>query len=783
MAEQINPTKGAVPAATPGVPEFQRQVDDNHQISVPSYGRAFEEYALSSNMLGAFGAKLAQESSNAIADYWGTQKGKDPQGDLLPSITDFDKRVANSYMSQAQATLGLQIQDLMNKGSEELATANQVTPGMIANYNASMKQGIAQIMEAAPTPIKAGMENQYNAQLMQKSHELNLKMISHNKAQANEQAASYTKQQMKSLYDSQFTDNPDTGESIYSNIVENNARRRAAGSITASEEKTSNDSAKMTYLAGKYGRAAQEAYQNGTLPQFLKDFVEKPIDSPVPGEKPIGQSDKENLAKLVMSHVNQYSAFEAQDKSLTLSQGNLAIAQGSVTPDMIQQMREELPQTDFNNWYAKLITTENKRSTAEQKSQELDHDWGTERMAYHQSDEINKGFLRKTSALMERKPDLTPLQAQTIIANSAGVAIPAFNKQLNNDMTSGNPQRMQDSGAAFRALYANNANLVSGVSDEAQQVDAAFHDALSRGQPADVAAQNAIDTIYNADPKELEAINQGWKAFQKDKSLNDPTGRTKFANNLINKPWFSEVQNLTGVQNSVMGIFERNWKAQKGNTSAAKELTERQIKSTYGMSKINGREQYMFMPPEQATGLGEEGVPFMAEEIKQQLAKQFEFGKEAFYKGDTNVHYQVENTKFGELPKITQVSRDVHGNISNKILDMEIVAGPEMGSYQQDNQEMISGYDIRLHDGKYYQSFNGAAFAGHIRPYYRPNKTYLNEQIIKNKTLMQQEALPQMQAIINAGVGKQKLTTGLSQAIGGGAVATFIAKQRMKNES
>ena len=91
---------------------------------------AMTQLASSSTLLGDIGVKMAQNASQTYQQLRGIEAGKQPSGNLLPPITDADKAFVEGYSAQAEQTLGLQAQQLLQKGQLELNKNYQLSTAL-----------------------------------------------------------------------------------------------------------------------------------------------------------------------------------------------------------------------------------------------------------------------------------------------------------------------------------------------------------------------------------------------------------------------------------------------------------------------------------------------------------------------------------------------------------------------------------------------------------------------------------------------------------------------------
>jgi hypothetical protein len=162
---------------------------------------AMTQIASSSTLLGDIGVKMAQNASQTYQQLRGIEAGKQPSGNLLPPITEADKAFVEGYSAQAEQTLGLQAQQLLQKGQLDLNRSYQLSNSSIQSYSKNMQQGLQQIIEQAPYTIRSKLANQYTAKLEQNVYGLNNQLIGQQKRQEKENSDLYLANQAKNITD------------------------------------------------------------------------------------------------------------------------------------------------------------------------------------------------------------------------------------------------------------------------------------------------------------------------------------------------------------------------------------------------------------------------------------------------------------------------------------------------------------------------------------------------------------------------------------------------------
>src|ERR1700733_9208933 len=156
-------------------PPIARHV--NAEISrIPKFQSAYNNYGEQTNWMSSIGSSIASKASNEIATKLGGDLGKNPQGNLAPSLTNFDKQLQQSYVTQAQSTIGIEAQKLITKSNLELTQAERLDPDMIAKSQQSTLQGLDKIFSMAPSSIRPQLEEHYSSVMINQNEHLINKM-------------------------------------------------------------------------------------------------------------------------------------------------------------------------------------------------------------------------------------------------------------------------------------------------------------------------------------------------------------------------------------------------------------------------------------------------------------------------------------------------------------------------------------------------------------------------------------------------------------------------------
>src|ERR1700751_3989563 len=161
------------------IPVLGRQTEAQ-VTSEPDVQSGFDQLAASQNNLSAIGAQVAQSASNQTTAVLGNISCNNPHVDLTPPLTDFDKNFTQNYQAQAQATLGLQGQKLLDDAHVAMSKPPRLTPELIAQTQNQLQSGLSKIADQAPTAIKGSLQNTFNSQILDQTMQYQTKMIQDN---------------------------------------------------------------------------------------------------------------------------------------------------------------------------------------------------------------------------------------------------------------------------------------------------------------------------------------------------------------------------------------------------------------------------------------------------------------------------------------------------------------------------------------------------------------------------------------------------------------------------
>lgn len=621
------------------LPQYTRETNIESSSSVPDFGNATRYLGSVSNGLGGIGAQVAQSASQQMAVKLGYESGKNPRGDLLPPINDFDKTYAQAYQQQAQATLSLQANKLMMDSQVELAKATRLTPDLIARTNNQVAQGLQTIMQQAPTAIKTQLGYSLGSQLQNQNANLQIKMIGqqkedqtnlihagidnnlHNAANlaiaGNQEAADKLVQQTKALAQS----------GVNSRLITPESAQVAARSIQ--------DAAKN----GKYINQALTARSENKLEEFYKDFAtKKPADLTYEEWAKTGSS--------MASYVGVLDNLKRQDENLRVAQFNTSMAQDvtGITGSMIQDLKENVSPIQFEQAHLSYIRSLKAYQKAEGESNALVQTFNDpEAFARATEKQKNQAFDTMVMGYQKQREDkgipITRDEAEVQIAASAGGSVPVFTNSLNNKLASQNPVQIESAIQQIHQInQMNSGNALMGLSTSSEAV-AAKYAALRDSMDPNEAAKLAHETVYNKDP-ETETINeQKWTHYLSNNKSSGQTNDT-FALKQVGLN-SSKMISPTVYGNDILNEYKTYYTLLNGDQVAAKKMLQQSVNKNYGETLINGRSEITKHPIEKVLNLPHDSIGVIQQDIYEQLDSHLKENKSAYDSGHVNEYWEL----------------------------------------------------------------------------------------------------------------------------------------------
>lgn len=638
------------------LPEYNRLISS--EVShIPDYQSAVSNYASATNWMSAVGSEVAARASNALAIRLGTESGKNPTKDHLGlSLTEFDKVYEQSYTTQAQATLGLQAQTLISKSNLEVAASPNINADMISKSQKQVALGLQRILSLAPDSVKGQMESHYGSIMLQQNEHLVSRMLKQQQEDRRNTLDLSTKvnnQNAFSLALSGAGGVDDDGNSK-SGLLAVKATEYAYQSAietrdaTPLEAKVAIDSARQSYLSGKYARLAEMAETLNKLPEFYKELS----DSENVNTKDITTADRQAVVNNVVEHMNARASLRMQDQQLKMSQFQVQLAENpdAITGAEFAQLQSQLTPIQSQKVKLDFVQALNRRKADNQQSNVLISDWGNSELHARAGDKVQNQTFDKlvdkviTSNNESGKMPISHDEAQIQVAASAGASIPVFTKSLQNKLSSGNPIQMEAAAQQMHALYQMNAgHALSGLTEKDKAMYGAIETLRSSLDPTE-AAREATNKIYNQDPVMFKANQQKWSDYLSVQTKGG-ISLTDFAFSQFgyNKKDFLNTSVAQVYGTDILEKYATYYQLLSGDEVTAKSVTQRYVDENYGNTGINGGSNKTLHPLEKVLGYSDTNiVPHIQQDVINQLNTHFMPIKEAYDKGTMNEYWTTE---------------------------------------------------------------------------------------------------------------------------------------------
>lgn len=607
---------------------------------VPDFQGAVSSYAQNTNWMSAAGSQVAQRASTAIAKELGNDLGKNPQGDIGPAITDFDKTMQESYQTQAQATLGLQANKLINDTNMEMAKAPRITPELIEKANQNVSIGLQSIFKYAPTEIRPHLEYAYGSQQINQIGDLTSRMIREQRQdrKANTAYASDVNAQNAHAF-AMKGDFKAADASVEATRKANNADV-AAGISDKETAKTNIDTARQSALSGRATYEYEKARAENKGEKYLADLANKKPDYLTDQDYPV-------VVNNLLTYVNQQNNLRREDANLARAKFNVSLANDplGITQGQINELKDHLDPLQFeeaNLAYIKSIKELQKKNDGVAKALAGYTDINT---FPQQTTENKNGAWEQTYKSILQRPEniasgMTEDTAKLYAASAAPVAIPAYTAELKAKLSTPIPENLEAAGQAVNYMASHNMMpKLDGIQPE-QFVMAEKYSQLRQVMPPIEAAQKAYEAVYSKSKEQREANKDALAQYYKTAKLKN---ENIFAvmKRIVQTPDNLKIRNLPGYMKKVNSLFETYFDVTNGDEAMASELTKRTIDSQYGNSSINGEPELFFHPIENIPGIPPDATGAIQADIVDQANLKFQQDKAFFDNGKADFWYEA----------------------------------------------------------------------------------------------------------------------------------------------
>lgn len=621
------------------IPVLDRQASLKTTGATPNFQKAFADLGESQNNLSAIGAKVAQSASNQMAQKLGYESGKNPHGDLFPSVTEFDKNFADSYHQQANATLSLQAQKLLDDTQIELAKAPRLSDGMIQNANAQLAKGLSKLTEMAPTAIKGKLEASFASSMLDLNKHNQLKLVSEQREDQKNNLKNAISLNQQKAYELGMNGDYKGAQAAHESAIHMADNALANRFISPEEHREIKETARQNQLNGEYVNKYMQALQEGKGAEFEKEYAKGP-------KKGMTYKEWITTGHAIVNQDNFMSRLRAESENAEIAKfkTRLELGASTITPSEIQSVMSnisnETTKEELHLLYLKKLTSQNK-SQAE-VDEILKNPLNTKVLATASTENLNKAWENSVNNRMQRAEKegapISRADAEVEAAQSFGRAIPAFTNGINLKMSSQNPDLIEEGGRQIHALQeAGAGQALNGVTKESKAMYAGFK-AIRNSIDPNKAAQILHNNVYNQDETMQKANDEKWTLRLKK----IPKGQTPdiFALKLTGlNP--DKMLNATVYGNDILREYQEYFTMLNGDDLTAQQLVKDSVKQNYGETFINGQPQTVYHPIEKVLNLPENAIPVVHLDIIEQMEPQLAKVKKEYEEGKVNEYWEI----------------------------------------------------------------------------------------------------------------------------------------------
>jgi len=607
----------------PKIPVFEREEKVQPQ-PVPDVQSAYLQLAGSDNLMSTIGAKVAQSSSNALASQLGYEAGKNPHGNLSPSLTEFDKNFTESYNTQAHATLALQGQKLLDDSYIKLGKYPRLTPDIIAATNKEVQTGLTRIAQNAPVAVKTQLESNFSSKLLQQNTQYQEKMIREQREDQKNTTLNALEMNVKNILELSKNGNIKGAGDLVETVKKLSASGYNDRSLTPQEARVAIETAEQTKINGLAINEAIKAESVGKLGEYEKNL----IDRKIPGTEKLTNQQLDAAGKAVNDEMAFRERLRSQQEIIDSRQmlNRIATNVGMITPQEFLDFKNKVSPDRYEQVKFHYIQALKKGQSDKLTQDRLIKNWGNaEAHANAKPDLQNKSFNTLVDSIetdaKNNGKSISHDEAQDQAAASAGATIPLFTDILKKKLNSGNPMQMESALLQMHELKAMKAgHALSGLNDEDKAI-AAMYEVNRTSKDPITAAKDTIENIKNQDSDIMKMVNEKWvKNISSQNNKGNTNDTIAFNVAGFKAKDFINPTIATAYAASIFSKYQSYYQTLKGDDDLAKKLTKEWANENYAESRINGVRETTYHPLESILGFDSfDGVPAIHKDVVRQF--------------------------------------------------------------------------------------------------------------------------------------------------------------------
>ncbi|ENN8375167.1 hypothetical protein ACAX46_000533 [Providencia rettgeri] len=392
-----------------------------------------------------------------------------------------------------------------------------------------------------------------------------------------------------------------------------NAPKRLTGSV-AFDALDESDQAKYLKQAEQMDKQRQQQLQTelGTTISDSYAAWENGLDAPnAPSEKTIISAfgyDKGTAMIADMREAKRYAGLISAAKDMT-PQAQRSLL-NSIMPDPSESNYASKMQRweKFGKFVDSNIKAQDKVFSANRLQLSIQNNFPLDPNDKSNQDAADNYFANNIESSFNIR-DENSLNAVAEISSRTGIIPSQIKSKLVTGSTSRNPELVIPMAKMYGQIFDNNPSAINGLSTDAMAYYGKIYDLTRSGMDSEKAIDIAYNLTYeqNDRTKAIIAEQMRDKKYSKERekaaqgNINSFFALGGFSSPNITKPSVSNREYMRDYQT----LYDANFASTGGDPDLAKKMTDAQVKKTWGVTSINGKDEVMRYAPEAVYGTNE----------------------------------------------------------------------------------------------------------------------------------------------------------------------------------
>ncbi|MGK4231499.1 hypothetical protein ACK2MR_10155 [Providencia hangzhouensis] len=395
-----------------------------------------------------------------------------------------------------------------------------------------------------------------------------------------------------------------------------NAPKRLTGSV-AFDALDESDQAKYLKQAEQMDKQRQQQLQTelGTTISDSYAAWENGLDAPnAPSEKTIISAfgyDKGTAMIADMREAKRYAGLISAAKDMT-PQAQRSLL-NSIMPDPSESNYASKMQRweKFGKFVDSNIKAQEKVFSANRLQLSIQNNFPLDPNDKSNQDAADNYFTNNIESSFNIRNE-NSLNAVAEISSRTGIIPSQIKSKLVTGSTSRNPELVIPMAKMYGQIFDNNPSAINGLSTDAMAYYGKIYDLTRSGMDSEKAIDIAYNLTYeqNDRTKAIIAEQMRDKKYSKERdkaaqgNINSFFALGGFSSPNITKPSVSNREYMRDYQT----LYDANFASTGGDPDLAKKMTDAQVKKTWGVTSINGKDEVMRYAPEAVYGTNESGA-------------------------------------------------------------------------------------------------------------------------------------------------------------------------------